>query len=552
MQYFKSHLYAANPAHYNKFLIENENAIGELHNLIKTAIDIYNGDSDKFKNSIHYVLSTNKFNLFGENTTSSREDINNYLLSLFPEEQLKSIQKIFDKHRSKVRGFNSDYNLQLFGLVKTGEEAKRTLQNEIEGSHAFSYIGDKDGTSNKLMFDIRSAINVGFDLGYKDSHNEIMSNLAEGENLMIEVSTILVRFMSSDRYLSNQSLFNEAIIDTIVSRMILLKANFILMIKMMHDSGIFRSERIKERYSIGKTTGMDIASIMKCLVIYKTVFDSVNNISTFTVAKGIEDVISYLKIALRYTSTPEGLTNAYSVLVRPAVNAEQHGVRYIDYLLEDIFRRLDKCKRSRIDLDGASYQPNGLNIDTGRINTGLESVLEDTAVGPIEISIDNIKEFDSLKDDLKIAISKLLPEDTIEDIINEELNEPAIVSFEGMEAKENLADLTRKTRGQLLTQLKPNASSRYRKLEAEAIKLKADAMNCNDVNTQSVILRKMSAFVRILGVYRNQHGNDPIFLELVSLLDDDIYAIRNSLSERNFFQERNTRLYGVARADLSY
>ena len=100
--------------------------------------------------------------------------------------------------------------------------------------------------------------------------------------------------------------------------------------------------------------------------------------------------------------------------------------------------------------------------------------------------------------------------------------------------------------------LPPNVAQRYRKLESEAIKLKSDAMNCDDVNTQSVVLRKIASYIRVIGVYRNQYKNDEAFQSLAIALEDQMYDIRNALSDRNFFRERATRLYGVARADFNY
>ena len=82
--------------------------------------------------------------------------------------------------------------------------------------------------------------------------------------------------------------------------------------------------------------------------------------------------------------------------------------------------------------------------------------------------------------------------------------------------------------------------------------LTASAMNCEDVNTQTIILRNISAFVRIVGIYRNQYKNNEEFQALAIALEDQIYEVRNALTDRNFFRERATRLYGVARADLDY
>ena len=77
-------------------------------------------------------------------------------------------------------------------------------------------------------------------------------------------------------------------------------------------------------------------------------------------------------------------------------------------------------------------------------------------------------------------------------------------------------------------------------------------MNCEDVNTQSVVLRKIASYIRVIGVYRNQYKNDEAFQALAIALEDQMYDIRNALSDRNFFRERATRLYGIARADFNY
>ena len=46
--------------------------------------------------------------------------------------------------------------------------------------------------------------------------------------------------------------------------------------------------------------------------------------------------------------------------------------------------------------------------------------------------------------------------------------------------------------------------------------------------------------------------NDDIFNALATNLEDRMYEIRDALVDRNFFKERATRLYGVARADFNY
>ena len=45
---------------------------------------------------------------------------------------------------------------------------------------------------------------------------------------------------------------------------------------------------------------------------------------------------------------------------------------------------------------------------------------------------------------------------------------------------------------------------------------------------------------------------DEAFQSLAIALEDQMYDIRNALSDRNFFRERATRLYGIARADFNY
>ena len=54
------------------------------------------------------------------------------------------------------------------------------------------------------------------------------------------------------------------------------------------------------------------------------------------------------------------------------------------------------------------------------------------------------------------------------------------------------------------------------------MKIKADAMNCDDVNTQTVILRNISAFVRIIGIYRNRYKNNEDFQTLAIALEDEL------------------------------
>ena len=164
-----------------------------------------------------------------------------------------------------------------------------------------------------------------------------------------------------------------------------------------------------------------------------------------------------------------------------------------------------------------------------------------------------LKEIDSLVDELVSSMDNIVPsdEDRIKEIVDAQVQDIIPVSSDALESI-NVTKQKNYTKAELIGMLANGPAQKFRKLEAEANTLIAAAMNCDDVNTQSIVLRKIGSFVRVIGVYRNQYKNDDIFNALATNLEDRMYEIRDALVDRNFFKERATRLYGVARADFNY
>ncbi len=450
---------------------------------------------------------------------------------------------IYSDNRHIIRKYVSkEHSVYYYGQLKLGDASEDSLMEDIEATHAFTHNGGVNGIKNTLRFDIRSACCVGWDI----SGN--IDDLANKEDdllrFMFEFSTVLVRFMGNERYLSNRDLYDEAIVDTLVAKMILMESNYPAFIKILNNYNL-----------LNKKTPIDITDAMKIMYIYRGVYNSVNGISDGGIIAGVQDLMDYVDIAVRSTSTIDGLTNAFDVIYKPTFLHEQHGQKYIDWLIYDFKDRLEAAKRNYKEISWFNaVQISGVHPKEKEFSKcAIESIGDFSEANlPAEVEIENVKHLDSLLEDMTEAKENLVPSDKTEELIKEIEDEPAIYAFEGIESRDAAAELRRKTRGQLLSSLKGSASSKYRKLESEAVKLKADAMNCQDVNTQSVILRKMNAFSRILGVHMNQNSKDEVFMELLVMLDDDMYTIRNILSERDFFKERASRLYGIARTDLTY
>ena len=559
MNYFKTIYNPVNKAQYDKFVNENADAINVLNNLCTDAI------SRLFRNGVNtvsllYTLNimlkdSNGFYYNDKNNDKNTENIA-FITKLFREDQLKALRELYKSSGFESRNLDSnlnteEYEFNLYGDIKTGPRSKMTIEKEIESSRAFSYIDNDDGVSNKLSFDIRSACMVGWDLGSKVNYDDF----TEGRTFMFEFSTLLVRFMSNERYLKNKELYDEYIVETLIQKAILFILNHVSFVKVLSNLGLVKLRRGRN-FEGPRYVSSNIVNMTKILFVYKTFYDSINECNTSTIIRSLNDMVSYLEIALSRVSETEGITQAYEVISRPAVMYEQHSLRYIDYILRKTIDRVDTLKRSFVlSADMAVYQLNGGVRNLNVLDVALESVQDIAGQLPDEIDIDksDLINWDEFIKDTETAVDKIVSDDLVDDIIEFSENDIIPVASPAVEGiNQQDKDVKYISVAKLIGKLPQNVAQRYRKLESEAIKLKSDAMNCEDVNTQSVVLRKIASYIRVIGVYRNQYKNDEAFQALAIALEDQMYDIRNALSDRNFFRERATRLYGIARADFNY
>lgn len=559
MNYFKTIYNPVNKAQYDKFVNENADAINVLNNLCTDAI------SRLFRNGVNtvsllYTLNimlkdSNGFYYNDKNNDKNTENIA-FITKLFREDQLKALRELYKSSGFESRNLDSnlnteEYEFNLYGDIKTGPRSKMTIEKEIESSRAFSYIDNDDGVSNKLSFDIRSACMVGWDLGSKVNYDDF----TEGRTFMFEFSTLLVRFMSNERYLKNKELYDEYIVETLIQKAILFILNHVSFVKVLSNLGLVKLRRGRN-FEGPRYVSSNIVNMTKILFVYKTFYDSINECNTSTIIRSLNDMVSYLEIALSRVSETEGITQAYEVISRPQVMYEQHSLRYIDYILRKTIDRVDTLKRSFVlSADMAVYQLNGGVRNLNVLDVALESVQDIAGQLPDEIDIDksDLINWDEFIKDTETAVDKIVSDDLVDDIIEFSENDIIPVASPAVEGiNQQDKEVKYVSVAKLIGKLPQNVAQRYRKLESEAIKLKSDAMNCEDVNTQSVVLRKIASYIRVIGVYRNQYKNDEAFQALAIALEDQMYDIRNALSDRNFFRERATRLYGIARADFNY
>lgn len=559
MNYFKTIYNPVNKAQYDKFVNENADAINVLNNLCTDAI------SRLFRNGVNtvsllYTLNimlkdSNGFYYNDKNNDKNTENIA-FITKLFREDQLKALRELYKSSGFESRNLDSnlnteEYEFNLYGDIKTGPRSKMTIEKEIESSRAFSYIDNDDGVSNKLSFDIRSACMVGWDLGSKVNYDDF----TEGRTFMFEFSTLLVRFMSNERYLKNKELYDEYIVETLIQKAILFILNHVSFVRVLSNLGLVKLRRGRN-FEGPRYVSSNIVNMTKILFVYKTFYDSINECNTSTIIRSLNDMVSYLEIALSRVSETEGITQAYEVISRPQVMYEQHSLRYIDYILRKTIDRVDTLKRSFVlSADMAVYQLNGGVRNLNVLDVALESVQDIAGQLPDEIDIDksDLINWDEFIKDTETTVDKIVSDDLVDDIIEFSENDIIPVASPAVEGiNQQDKEVKYVSVAKLIGKLPQNVAQRYRKLESEAIKLKSDAMNCEDVNTQSVVLRKIASYIRVIGVYRNQYKNDEAFQALAIALEDQMYDIRNALSDRNFFRERATRLYGIARADFNY
>nr|DAR74934.1 MAG TPA: hypothetical protein [Caudoviricetes sp.] len=551
MNLFKTKYYATNKTHYDRFIADNQSAIETLRSLCGRAMDkLFVRESRKdslFDSFLRVVKPDTRYETEGPD-----EDHIGYVHKIFRDDQLEAFRKTYFNDRKidiNISNLSREsFEFGLYGDIKLGDRSKATLKRDLESSKAFSYIDNDDGISNKMNFDIRSACMVGWNLG----ENVNYSDFIREREFIFEFSTLLVRFMMSDRYLKNKEMYDEYIIDTLVQKMLLFIMNHYLFIKTLVSLRLIKG--VTRYVDDIKYRDTNIIAMTKVLFVYKMFYDMVNECNTSILIRSLNDMLSYLEIALRQVSTANGMTNAFDVIARPTVMYEQHGVRYIDYIISRTFDKIDKLKRSFVlTADYAAYQLNGGIRRLNVLDVALESV-QNEHPDYVDLDDEDLINIDKLIEDTSNSVDKIVIEDEFDNDIIEAITSEIIPvgSSQGVESTGNNQKTEYVSIATLIGKLPPNIGQRYRKLEAEAVKIKASAMNCEDVNTQTIILRNISAFVRIVGIYRNQYKNNEEFQALAIALEDQIYEVRNALTDRNFFRERATRLYGVARADLDY
>ena len=551
MNLFKTKYYATNKTHYDRFIADNQSAIETLRSLCGRAMDkLFVRESKKdslFDSFLRVVKPDTRYETEGPD-----EDHIGYVHKIFRDDQLEAFRKTYFNDRKidiNISNLSREsFEFGLYGDIKLGDRSKATLKRDLESSKAFSYIDNDDGISNKMNFDIRSACMVGWNLG----ENVNYSDFIREREFIFEFSTLLVRFMMSDRYLKNKEMYDEYIIDTLVQKMLLFIMNHYLFIKTLVSLRLIKG--VTRYIDDIKYRDTNIIAMTKVLFVYKMFYDMVNECNTSILIRSLNDMLSYLEIALRQVSTANGMTNAFDVIARPTIMYEQHGVRYIDYIISRTFDKIDKLKRSFVlTADYAAYQLNGGIRRLNVLDVALESV-QNERPDYIDLDDEDLVNIDKLIEDTSNSVDKVVINDEFDNDIIEAISSEIIPvgSSQGVESSGNNQKTEYVSVATLIGKLPPNIGQRYRKLEAEAVKIKASAMNCEDVNTQTIILRNISAFVRIIGIYRNQYKNSEEFQALAIALEDQVYDIRNALTDRNFFRERATRLYGVARADLDY
>ena len=554
MNTFKTLFNAVSSIPYKRFIEEHENAIRTLNSLCSRAIDkVFRDKGETDLNlATSYINLLNKHGGYGNHDTKFDGEHEAYLHKLFRDDQLNIMKNNAASIAKSAIWCDMDngYELGIFGTIKIGDRSNASLNKDVEGTSSFSYVGNNEGISNKLQFDIKSSCMVGWNLGDNVEYNDFKEHMS----FLFEFSTILVRFMGSDRYLKNKELYDEYILDTLVQRMLLHISNYPLFLKTLSDLGMLETKKAGEVMKYAKLKESNIVYVTKVLFIYKVFYDMINECNTSTLIRSISDMVSYLDISLRKVSTVEGLTNVFDVIAGSSRRYEEHGLRYIDYLIGNTYKKIDKLKRSYIlTADYAAYQLNGGNRKLNELNVALESLQEQELPEYTTVDTITLKEIDALVDELESSMDNIVPsdEDRVKEIVDAQVQDIIPISSDAVESV-NITKQRSYTKAELIGMLANGPAQKFRKLEAEANTLIAAAMNCDDVNTQSVVLRKIGAFVRVIGVYRNQYKNDEVFIALATNLEDRMYEIRDALVDRNFFKEKATRLYGTVRADFNY
>lgn len=383
-------------------------------------------------------------------------------------------------------------------------------------------FGDLAASKARLLVDLRrgTTYNHEMDEAVFDISKHIAVFLFTGKHLIFDISDTLVRLIDSSKYEEDKDVINLAIASVMVSNICM----FVYVINSFKKI-LMDSEATMANINVGyytndpnnqdlykKENASDMASNM---VFLKHVYNVANGLETEEEMLGSLKLFKNLiKERARSIYKFDAVKEAISLSIDKVLGKLDHMPRYIDLVLEEVLN------------------------DIGRVNAGAPGVRTNRAY----FRDDHIDILDDI-DENHGRIASMICESFQSDFdINKELGINAFMGIEAVEPK-NIIEFRKKERAKILAKLDSTQRRRYITIENDFMKLKADISNAHDTDTQRILINSANKLGTVIQLEIDRSTSEHL-VELLLMLDSERYTLVSELSDKDFFKERNSRLYG--------
>lgn len=390
--------------------------------------------------------------------------------------------------------------VNVYGTPKYGEVVFDSADIKRDMDKYIIKVGEDPVDDSKETYDIDKMIailHVPRDISHDDS------------KLIVDIDAAFLRFMS--KYMSNQSnpigFLKESIMSCIISKWIAYLINYMVVVQQM-----------KNKFDTNHPIYDDDRYFM-VYMLYKlrwaySVANNLDGDETYGVA--YLDFDDFVKNDVVNSSATSSISNLINIATSRIRGTEYLMPRYIDRMI--------------------------MNAKNELTNYGLSNGLKIAMNGAVRMARNPAKRYfyEDFDDDYKMSIVT-----AYESFFPKELK--AIDTMIGIESvtpkSQNFRDYRKLDRAKILARLNSTERRRYLDVENDYMKLRAEVMNAHDQDSQRILMNRCAALGNIIRLEMDRTANDQL-LELLSLLESDRYNMQEALSSRDFFKERNSRLYG--------
>lgn len=512
------------PVHpaYNRFMKENEYAIDVLTELTKEALNIY---------STLYVEARRRDGKIDTN------DLDMDIYNRLDPKTIDAINEASDSYGNKtvmIRGSHNardyEYNVDIFGYLKVGERSSSTLEDDIDISHIIH-----DDRTGRDFFDMSNAIMVGTFIWKDGVYDTFMEDYHA--HFEFSFSTVLVRLITSNRYISEEEALRNSIVNTILNKMIMFELSRPYMIKIMKGYDLIPGG---EFISDNPKSSVKTADLIKMMIIYKIFYNVVNGLDDRSVEDTIKYNIGLVDMNIYSMAQDKGLSSAISTLRSKLTNKLFDIERPIDRYLEELFdvARASMSEMSLIVKNNGQIVQNDYVDNRGLIGRACPHHMESSneltrkVMSGMSIGVEDTNYLNRYENSLAVE---------------------SILGFEDINHEtQTYQDFIRTSRAKLLGTLNAKHRKTFIEYENEILKLKSEAMNCETSENQQAVIKRSESIGKRISLDLEVVEENSTICDLLIMLDTYRADITQALSSKSYINLRKNSLYGVSRIKSTF